>query len=269
VDRVTWSSYGQDLEARLEDLSARLKRGAYRAKPVKRTYIPKEDGRQRPLGVTALEDKLVQRATVEVLNAVYETDFVGFSYGFRPGRSQHQALDALSVGIRYRQVGWVLDTDIRGFYDAIDHEWLMKFVEHRVRDQRVLRHMKKWLNAGVLEQGEWRRTERGVPQGASIGPLLANIYLHYAFDLWAQQWRKRHARGEVILVRYADDIVVGFQYKSDAGRFQNELRARFAKFNLELHPEKTRLIELALCDPKPGAAWAGKARDVQFSGLHA
>jgi group II intron reverse transcriptase/maturase len=243
VDRVTWSSYGQDLEARLEDLSARLKRGAYRAKPVKRTYIPKEDGRQRPLGVTALEDKLVQRATVEVLNAVYETDFVGFSYGFRPGRSQHQALDALSVGIRYRQVCWVLDTDIRGFYDAIDHEWLMKFVEHRVRDQRVLRHMKKWLNAGVLEQGEWRRTERGVPQGASIGPLLANIYLHYAFDLWAQQWRKRHARGEVILVRYADDIVVGFQYKSDAGRFQSELRARFAKFNLELHPDKTRLIE--------------------------
>ena len=243
VDGVTWAAYGQDLESKLEDLSGRLQRGAYRAKAVKRTYIPKEDGRQRPLGVTALEDKLVQRATVEVLNAVYETDFLGFSYGFRPGRSQHQALDALSVGLRQRRVNWVLDADIRGFYDAIDHEWLMKFVEHRVRDKRVHRHIQKWLKAGVLEQGRWRRAEEGVPQGSSIGPLLANMYLHYAFDLWAQQWRKRHARGDIIIVRYADDIVVGFQYKSDAGRFLEELRARFASFHLELHPEKTRLIE--------------------------
>ncbi len=243
VDRVTWHDYGENLEVKLQALSDRLQRGAYRAKPVKRTYIPKEDGRQRPLGVTALEDKLVQRATVEVLNAVYETDFLGFSYGFRPGRSQHMALDALSVGLHSRKVNWVLDADIRGFYDAIDHDWLMKFVEHRVSDKRVRRHIKKWLNAGVLEKGELRRAERGVPQGSSIGPLLANVYLHYVFDLWAQQWRKRHARGEVILVRFADDVVAGFQYRSDAARFLDDLRARFAKFCLELHPDKTRLFE--------------------------
>lgn len=243
VDRVTWHDYGMNLEEDLRDLSSRLKRGAYRAKPVKRTYIPKEDGRQRPLGVTALEDKIVQRATVEVLNAVYEVDFVGFSYGFRPGRSPHMALDALAVGIGQRKVNWVLDADIRGFYDAIDHEWMMRFVEHRMSDKRVRRHIKKWLNAGVLEEGTWRTADEGVPQGSSVGPLLANVYLHYAFDLWAQQWRKRHARGDVVLVRFADDIVCGFQYRSDAERFWADLRDRFARFNLELHPEKTRLLE--------------------------
>jgi group II intron reverse transcriptase/maturase len=243
ADRVTWQDYGKSLEDNLRDLSDRLKRGAYRAKPVKRVYIPKEDGRQRPLGVTALEDKIVQRATVEVLNAVYETDFLGFSYGFRPGRSQHMALDALSVGIQSRKVNWVLDADIRGFYDAIDHEWLMRFVEHRVLDKRVRRHIKKWLNAGVLEEGRWRQAEEGVPQGSSIGPLLANIYLHYAFDLWAHDWRKRHARGDVILVRFADDVVAGFQHRSDAEQFLAELHKRFAKFGLELHPDKTRTIE--------------------------
>ena len=243
VDRVTWQAYGEDLEANLRDLSARLQRGAYRAKPVRRAYIPKPDGRQRPLGVTALEDKVVQRATVEVLNAVYEVDFLGFSYGFRPGRSPHMALDALAVGIQRRPVNWVLDADICGFFDAIDHEWLMRVIGHRIGDRRVQRHIRKWLNAGVLEDGKRMPVETGSPQGASISPLLANVYLHYVFDLWAQRWRKRSARGAVVIVRFADDLVVGFQYRTDAERFLNELRERFAKFNLELHPEKTRLIE--------------------------
>jgi len=235
VDGVTWRQYAEGLEERLTDLSARLQRGAYRARPVKRAYVPKRDGKQRPIGITVLEDKIVQKATVEVLNAVYETDFLGFSYGSRPRHSAHNALDALSVGIMRRKVNWVLDADIRGFFDAIDHEWLVKFVEHRIADKRVVHHIKKWLNAGVLENGERTYQETGTPQGGSISPLLANIYLHYVFDLWIQQWRKREVRGDVIVVRYVDDIVVGFQYRNDAERFQ--------KFNLELHPEKTRLIE--------------------------
>ena len=243
VDRVTWRQYGEALEDNLQDLSDRLKRGAYRAKPVRRVYIPKADGRQRPLGVTALEDKLVQRATVEVLNAIYETDFLGFSYGFRPGRSQHNALDALYTGLLTRKVNWVLDMDIRGFFDAIDHGWLVKFVEHRIADRRVVRLIQKWLNAGVLEDGTRTRSEQGTPQGGSASPLLANIYLHYVFDLWVQRWRRTQARGDVIVVRYADDAVVGFQYESDARRFWAELIERFSKFALELHPDKTRLIE--------------------------
>jgi group II intron reverse transcriptase/maturase len=243
VDGETWEHYGERLEENLQELSARLKRGAYRAKPVRRVYIPKADGRQRPLGVPALEDKIVQGATVEVLNAIYETDFLGFSYGFRPGRSQHNALDALTVGILRKKVSWVLDGDIRGFFDAVSHEWTEKFVEHRIADQRVVQHIKKWLKAGVLEDGKRMRTEEGTPQGGSISPLLANIYLHYAFDLWAHMWRRKHARGDVIIVRYADDICAGFQYRSDAERFRMELEERFGKFQLELHPEKTRVIE--------------------------
>jgi len=243
VDGQTWRAYGEALETNLQDLSDRLRRGAYRAKPVRRVYIPKPDGRQRPLGVTTLEDKIVQRATVEVLNAIYETDFLGFSYGFRPGRSPHHALDALYTGLLTRKVNWVLDADIRGFFDAIDHEWLVKFVEHRVADRRVVRLIQKWLGAGVLEDGARTRSEEGTPQGGSASPLLANIYLHYVFDLWVQQWRQRHARVDVIVVRFADDFIVGFQHKSDAERFLAELRERFRKFNLELHPDKTRLLE--------------------------
>lgn len=243
VDGQTWRQYGENLEGNLQELSERLKRGAYRAKPVRRAYIPKADGRQRPLGVTVLEDKIVQRATVEVLNAIYETDFLGFSYGFRPGRSPHHALDALWVGLMARKVNWVLDADIRGYYDAIDHEWLVKFVEHRIGDRRVVSLIQKWLKAGVLEDGVRTRSETGAPQGGSASPLLANVYLHYVFDLWAHRWRKTQTRGDVIIVRYADDIVVGFQYESDAKRFRRELCERLGVFELELHPDKTRLIE--------------------------
>ena len=243
VDRETWRHYGENLEANLQDLSERLKRGAYRAKPVRRVYIPKADGRQRPLGVTALEDKIAQRATVEVLNAIYETDFLGFSYGFRPGRSPHHALDALYTGLLTRKVNWVLDLDIRGFFDGISHEWLVRFVEHRIADRRVVRLIQKWLRAGVLEDGKHLRVEEGTPQGGSASPLLANIYLHYVFDLWVQAWRRKRAHGDVIVVRFADDIVLGFQVKSDAEQFWVELTERFRKFALELHPEKTRLLE--------------------------
>ena len=243
VDGRTWTSYGQTLEANLNDLSGRLQRGAYHAQPVKRVYIPKADGRLRPIGITALEDKIVRRATAEVLNAVYETDFLGLSYGFRPGRGQHDALDAVTVAIEQRKISWVLDADIRGFFDTMDHDRVMEFVAHRIADRRVQRHIKKWLNAGVLEDGAWREVDEGVPQGGSISPLLANLYLHYALDQWVHWWRQHRARGEVIVVRYADDFIIGFQYKDDAERLHGELRERLKKFNLELSEEKTRLIE--------------------------
>ena len=243
VDGETWRQYGENLESHLTDLSARLRRGAYRAKPVRRVFITKEDGRQRPLGVTALEDKIVQRATVEVLNGIYETDFLGFSYGYRPGKSPHHALDALYTALLTRKVNWVLDGDISSFFDGLDHEWLIKFIKHRVADQRVVRLIRKWLNAGVLEQGQWTCSDEGTPQGGSASPLLANIYLHYVFDLWVQHWRKTKAKGDVIVVRWADDFVVGFQHQSDAEQFHKELAERFAKFKLKLHPEKTRVIE--------------------------
>jgi group II intron reverse transcriptase/maturase len=243
VDGVTWEQYAVNLEENLRGLYERLRRGAYRAKPSRRVYIPKADGRLRLLGVAALEDKIVQRAVVEVLNAIYEEDFLGFSYGFRPGRGQHDALDALATGLKRKKVSFVLDADIRGFFDAIDHGWLEQFVEHRIADKRVLRLIRKWLSAGVMEDGKWTECEQGTPQGATISPLLANIYLHYVFDLWAQAWRKRWARGDVIITRFADDFIVGFQYRADAERFLRELRERLGRFSLELHPDKTRLIE--------------------------
>lgn len=243
VDGVTWKDYGKDLERNLGDLHDRVHRGGYRAKPSRRKFIPKADGRQRPLAIAALEDKILQRAVVEVLNAIYEEDFLGFSYGFRPGRNQHQALDALTVGLKQKRVNYVLDADVRGYFDAIDHEWLMKFVEHRIADKRILRLIRKWLKAGVMDERGWTKGEKGTPQGATVSPLLANLYLHYVLDLWTHQWRKQRARGDVIITRYADDFVVGFQHREDAERYLAALRHRMAQYGLELHPEKTRLIE--------------------------
>jgi RNA-directed DNA polymerase len=243
VDGVKWKEYEIGLEDRLADLHSRIHRGAYRAQASRRVYIPKADGRQRPLGVAALEDKIVQQAVVTILNEICEVDFQGFSYGFRPGRSPHQALDALSVGLHRKRVNWVLDADIRGFFDQMSHEWTMKFVQHRVADHRILRLIQKWLKAGVSEEGHWSETQLGTPQGAVISPLLANIYLHYVFDLWVEAWRQKVARGDLIVVRYADDLVVGFESRAEAERFLEEFRERLVKFGLELHAEKTRLIE--------------------------
>src|SRR6201997_2607704 len=243
VDGLTWQEYETGLGDRINDLHRRVHRGAYRARPSRRVYIPKADGRQRPLGIAALEDKSGQQAVVTVLNQIYEADFQGFSYGFRPDRSPHQALDALTVGIQRKRVNWVLDADIRGFFDNMSHEWTMKFVEHRVADRRILRLIQKWLKAGVSEDGQWSATKVGTPQGAVVSPLLANVYLHYVFDLWVEVWRKKVARGNVIVVRYADDLVVGFENRTEAERFLEAFRERLAKFGLELHPEKTRLIE--------------------------
>ncbi len=242
VDDVTWKSYGEQLEVRLPNLHERVQSGTYRAMPSKRIWIAKPDGRQRPIGIAVLEDKIVQHAVVQVLNQIYEETFLGFSYGFRPERHQHKALDAIWVGITRRKVSWVLDADISGFFDAIDHEWLMKFVEHRIADPRILVLIRKWLRAGVSEDGQWSKTTIGTPQGAVISPLLANIYLHYVLDLWVNKWREE-ARGDVIIVRYADDWITGFQYRNEANRFQQELQERLAKFGLKLHPEKTRLLE--------------------------
>jgi group II intron reverse transcriptase/maturase len=243
VDGETWADYRQNLESNLQDLSERLKRQAYRAKPVKRQYIPKADGRLRPLGVTALEDKIVQKATVFVMEAIYEVDFFGHSYGSRPGRKPHDALDDLYVQLYKRKVNWVLDADIRGYFDAIDHQWLMKVCEHRIADTRLLRLLKKWLNAGVLEDGNVRHPDLGTPQGGVISPLLANIYLHYVFDLWTKAWRHDQAKGEMYVVRYVDDFVTLFQREDEARQYWNDLKERMAEFGLELHPEKTRLIE--------------------------
>jgi RNA-directed DNA polymerase len=243
IDGVTWAQYATDFDMRIDNLHTRIHRGTYRAQPSKRTWIPKLDGKLRPLGIAALEDKIVQQAVRTVLECIYEEDFLGFSYGFRPGRSGHRALDALYVGIKTQKVNWILDADIRGFFDNIDHTWLMKFLEHRIADRRLLRLLKKWLRAGVSEDGEWSPSKVGTPQGAVISPLYANVYLHYVLDLWLVAWRKRHAVGEVIIVRYADDFVIGFREERDARRCLAALQERMTKFGLEMHPEKTRLIE--------------------------
>jgi RNA-directed DNA polymerase len=243
IDGLTWREYELNLERNLEELHARIHRGAYRALPSRRVYIPKPDGRQRPLAVAALEDKIVQRATAAVLNAIYEEDFLGFSYGFRPGRGTHDAQDALVVGIESKKVNWILDADIRSFFDEISQEWLIRFLEHRIGDRRIIRLIQKWLKAGILEDGIVSISDRGTGQGSVISPLLANIYLHYALDLWAERWRRREATGDMIIVRYADDFIVGLQHEADARRFLDEMRTRLQEFALTLHPEKTRLIE--------------------------
>ena len=243
VDGVTWHEYEAGLEERLIDLHGRVHRGAYRALPSRRVYIQKEDGWQRPLGVAALEDKIVQQAVVTILNQIYEEDFLGFSYGFRPGRSQHDALDALSYALLKKKVNYMVDADIRGFFDNLDKSWMIKFIEQRVADPRILRLIRKWLKAGVMEEGQWSEPQTGTAQGSVISPLLANVYLHYSFDLWVNVWRQKWAQGEVVVIRYADDSIAGFQYQTDADRFLENLRERLAKFGLELHPDKTRRIE--------------------------
>lgn len=269
VDGVTWDEYGGDgLLGRIDDLHDRVHRGTYRAKPSQRAWIAKPDGRQRPLGIASLEDKIVQHAVKTVLEQVYEEDFVGFSYGFRPGRNPHNALDALWVGLTQRKVSWVLDADIRGFFDAINHEWLLRFIEHRIADRRILRLIRKWLRAGVSDDGAWSKTTVGTPQGAVISPLLANVFLHYVLDLWVGQWRKQHARGDVIFVRYADDFVMGFQHRSDAERCLQDLRGRLTKFGLELHPDKTRLIEFGrFAAERRGKRGLGKPETFDFLGF--
>jgi RNA-directed DNA polymerase len=243
IDGMTWETYEQDLDRRIEDLHARVKCGAYRAQPSRRSYIPKEDGNKRPLAVAALEDKIVQRATAAVLSAIYEEEFLGFSYGFRPGRSQHDALDALIVGISSRKVNYILDADIRSFFTEVSQEWVVRFLEHRIGDKRIIRLVQKWLRAGVLEDGIVTVEETGTGQGSVISPLLANVYLHYVFDLWAERWRRREATGDMIIVRYADDTVIGFEHEADARSFWDAMRERLREFSLTLHPDKTRLIE--------------------------
>jgi RNA-directed DNA polymerase len=268
VDDVTWQEYGEGLESRVTDLHDRVQSGRYRAKPSKRVWLPKPDGRQRPIGIAALEDKIVQQGAVWVLNQIYEKDFHGFSYGFRPERSPHNALDAIWVGITQRKVNWVLDADIKSFYDTINHTWLMEFLERRIADPRMLRLIRKWLRAGVSEDGEWSRTEVGTPQGSVISPLLSNIYLHYVLDQWVTEWRKNKAIGEVIIVRYADDFVMGFQYRREAERFLGEMKERFDQYGLEIHREKTRLIEFGrFAEANRAERGEGKPETFDFLGF--
>lgn len=266
IDDITWEDYGENLVARLEDLHARLHKGCYRPQASKRTWIAKADGKQRPIGIAALEDKIVQQTLVWIIQSIYEADFLGFSYGFRPGRSQHNALDAVYVALTQKKISWVLDADIKGFFDNISHEWLMKFLKHRITDRKTLRLVEQFLTAGVEEDGKWSKTVVGTPQGAVISPLLANIYLHYVLDLWVQQWRKKHARGEVYIVRYADDFVMGFQYKDDGENFHRHLQKRLNHFELALHETKTRLIEFGRF-AQSNRERAGKSKPETFSFL--
>ena len=268
VDDVTWQEYGEGLESRIMDLHDRVQSGRYRAKPSKRVWLPKPDGRHRPIGIAALEDKIVQQGVVWVLNQIYEKDFYGFSYGFRPERSPHNALDAIWVGITQRKVNWVLEADIKSFYDTINHTWLMEFLECRIADPRMLRLIRKWLRAGVSEDGEWSRTEVGTPQGSVISPLLSNIYLHYVLDQWVAEWRKNKAIGELIIVRYADDFVMGFQYRREAERFLGEMKERFDQYGLEIHREKTRLIEFGrFAEANRAERGEGKPETFDFLGF--
>ena len=267
VDGVTWRDYKQNLEGNVKDLHGRIHRGGYRASPSKRGWIPKPDGRQRPLGISSLEDKIVQQAVCEVLRQIYEVDFLGFSYGFRAGKSQHDALDALNAGITGKRVNWILDADIEGFFETIDHEWMIRFLEHRVGDRRVLRLIRKWLKAGVSEDGRWSETEVGAPQGAVISPLLSNVYLHYVFDLWMEWWRESRCRGDVIVVRYADDFVIGFEHRHEAEACLEALRERFAKFGLKLHDGKTRLIEFGRFADRRGKGGGKRADTFDFLGF--
>jgi RNA-directed DNA polymerase len=268
VDGVTWEDYEANLEPQLEILHDRVHRGAYRPQPSRRTYIPKADGRERPLAIAALEDKIVQGATVMVLNAIYEGDFVGFSYGFRPGRGPHDALDALAVAIGTRKVKWILDADVENFFGSVDQEWLVRFLEHRVGDKRIIRLIRKWLKAGILEDGVVTVDDRGTGQGSVISPLLANVYLHYVFDLWAERWRRQEAQGDVVIVRYADDVVVGFEHEGDARRFLDMMRERFEAFALALHPDKTRVLEFGrLAAAGRHARGLGKPETFNFLGL--
>jgi RNA-directed DNA polymerase len=268
VDGMTWERYQENLEGNLRELHGRVQKGTYQAQPSRRVYIPKADGQQRALGIATLEDKVVQRAIVQVLNAIYEEDFLGWSYGFRPKRGQHDALDALAVGLEIKKVSWVLDADIRRFYDTLDQRWLTKFIEHRIADPRVLRLIQKWMKAGVMEAGSFSVSEEGIAQGASVSPLLANLYLHYVLDLWVQQWRKRRARGEMIVVRFADDSIYGFQHRSDAEQFLSDLRERLSRFALELHPDKTRLLEFGrYAEQRRGKRGQGKPETFDFLGF--
>lgn len=268
VDGCVWAEYGQKLEENLKSLHTRMYTGSYRARPSRRVYIPKSDGTKRPLGIASVEDKVLQHAVSETLSAIYEADFYGFSYGFRPGRGCHNALDALYVAIMKKQVNYVLDADIQGFFDSISHTWMRRFLECRIADQRILRLIDKWLKAGISEDGEWSRSEVGTPQGAVISPLLANIFLHYVLDDWVVWWRKKHANGDVVIVRYADDFVMGFQYKQEAESFLIALRNRLEQFSLRLHPNKTRLIEFGkYASAKRRSRGEGKPETFTFLGF--